>query len=112
MISVLSTPPVFASCAALLGLCVGSFLNVVIHRLPKMMERQWKAECAEVAGQEAAPWAHRPACEGVSGAGIGKRCTHLGDAKDQAEKNSPALFSPVFSVSRSMTSAFIEFGIA
>ena len=55
MISVLSTPPVFASCAALLGLCVGSFLNVVIHRLPKMMERQWKAECAEVAGQEAAP---------------------------------------------------------
>ncbi|MEY4598547.1 MAG: type 4 prepilin-like protein leader peptide-processing enzyme [Pseudomonadota bacterium] len=55
MISVLSTPPVFAACAALLGLCVGSFLNVVIHRLPKMMERQWKAECAEVAGQEAAP---------------------------------------------------------
>jgi len=55
MISVLSTPPVFASCAALLGLCVASFLNVVIHRLPKMMERQWKAECAEVAGQEAAP---------------------------------------------------------
>ncbi len=55
MISVLSNPPVFAACAALLGLCVGSFLNVVIHRLPRMMERQWKAECAELAGQEAAP---------------------------------------------------------
>jgi leader peptidase (prepilin peptidase)/N-methyltransferase len=51
----LSNPPVFAACAALLGLCVGSFLNVVIHRLPKIMERQWKAECAEVAGQEPAP---------------------------------------------------------
>jgi leader peptidase (prepilin peptidase)/N-methyltransferase len=49
----LSNPLVFALCAALLGLCVGSFLNVVIHRLPKMMERQWRAECAELAGQEA-----------------------------------------------------------
>jgi leader peptidase (prepilin peptidase)/N-methyltransferase len=34
------------------GLCVGSFLNVVIHRLPKMMEREWRAECAALAGQE------------------------------------------------------------
>lgn len=29
----------------LLGLCVGSFLNVVIHRLPKMMENEWRYEC-------------------------------------------------------------------
>lgn len=49
----LSNPLIFVLCAALLGLCVGSFLNVVIHRLPKMMERQWRAECAELAGQEA-----------------------------------------------------------
>ena len=34
--------------AGLLGLCVGSFLNVVIHRLPKMMEREWHAQCAEL----------------------------------------------------------------
>ena len=34
-----------------LGLLVGSFLNVVIHRLPKMMERQWTAECAELQGK-------------------------------------------------------------
>ncbi len=33
-----------------LGLLVGSFLNVVIYRLPKMMERQWAAECAELGG--------------------------------------------------------------
>jgi leader peptidase (prepilin peptidase) / N-methyltransferase len=32
-----------------LGLLIGSFLNVVIYRLPKMMERQWAAECAEMA---------------------------------------------------------------
>lgn len=54
----LSNPLIFAFCAALLGLCVGSFLNVVIHRLPKMMERQWQAECAELSGQEA-PTAER-----------------------------------------------------
>ncbi len=35
-----------------LGLLIGSFLNVVIHRLPQMMERQWAAECAELSGQE------------------------------------------------------------
>lgn len=49
----LSDPLIFAVCAALLGLCVGSFLNVVIHRLPKMMERQWRVECAELSSQEA-----------------------------------------------------------
>ena len=38
--------------AGLLGLCVGSFLNVVIHRLPIMMERQWRRECAELHGEE------------------------------------------------------------
>ena len=31
----------------LVGLLVGSFLNVVIHRLPKMMELRWAAECAD-----------------------------------------------------------------
>jgi leader peptidase (prepilin peptidase)/N-methyltransferase len=44
-------PAVFPWVSLALGLCVGSFLNVVIHRLPKMMERAWRAECAELAGQ-------------------------------------------------------------
>jgi len=35
---------------ALLGLCIGSFLNVVIHRLPLMLERGWKQESAELLG--------------------------------------------------------------
>lgn len=34
-----------------LGLLIGSFLNVVIHRLPKMLERQWALESAEILGQ-------------------------------------------------------------
>ena len=39
----------------LASLLVGSFLNVVIHRLPKMLERQWRAEFAEHTGHEPAP---------------------------------------------------------
>lgn len=35
-----------------LGMLIGSFLNVVIHRLPRMMERQWAAECRQY-GQDA-----------------------------------------------------------
>jgi len=40
--------PAFAFWAGLLGLVVGSFLNVVIHRLPKMMLRDWQAQAREV----------------------------------------------------------------
>lgn len=40
-----------SSIAAVLGLLIGSFLNVVIYRLPKMLEQQWAAECAEMAGK-------------------------------------------------------------
>lgn len=39
-----------AALAGLFGLLIGSFLNVVIYRLPKIMERQWAAECAEMTG--------------------------------------------------------------
>jgi leader peptidase (prepilin peptidase)/N-methyltransferase len=35
---------------AIVGLCIGSFLNVVIHRVPKMLERGWQAQCAELSG--------------------------------------------------------------
>lgn len=41
-----------AGMAGLLGLLIGSFLNVVVYRLPKIMERQWAAECAELSGTE------------------------------------------------------------
>ncbi|MEW8051770.1 MAG: A24 family peptidase [Candidatus Thiodiazotropha sp.] len=38
----------FLLCVILIGLVVGSFLNVVIHRLPKMMEQQWHRDCQEL----------------------------------------------------------------
>lgn len=48
----LVSPYFDATLAGMLGLLVGSFLNVVIYRLPKIMERQWAEECAELAGKE------------------------------------------------------------
>ena len=47
------SPELYAALVGLLGLLIGSFLNVVIYRLPKMMERQWADECAELAGKPA-----------------------------------------------------------
>ena len=46
----LETQQLEVALAAVVGLAIGSFLNVVIHRLPKMLERQWAEECAELAG--------------------------------------------------------------
>lgn len=49
------SPAALMVAVGLLGLCVGSMLNVVIHRLPKMMEAGWRAECAALEGREAPP---------------------------------------------------------
>ncbi len=48
-------PTVALYLAAAVGLCIGSFLNVVIHRLPKMMERGWQEQCAELRNEEPPP---------------------------------------------------------
>lgn len=37
-----------AAIGCVFGLVVGSFLNVVIHRLPRMLQREWRDECAEL----------------------------------------------------------------
>ncbi|MDD5175223.1 MAG: A24 family peptidase [Sterolibacterium sp.] len=48
--ALLSQPDYLAFACLLLGLMVGSFLNVVIHRLPQMMQRDWAVQCAEFQG--------------------------------------------------------------
>lgn len=68
MALLLAEPALFTGLVFLFSLLVGSFLNVVIHRLPKMMEADWHAQCAELRG-EAVPdaprynlWLPRSAC--------------------------------------------------
>ena len=48
----LAQPGVFPFVCGVLGLLVGSFLNVVIYRLPRMMEYDWQCQCAELRGEE------------------------------------------------------------
>jgi leader peptidase (prepilin peptidase) / N-methyltransferase len=45
------TPALGVAFTALFGLLIGSFLNVVIYRVPKMMEHAWAAEAAELRGE-------------------------------------------------------------
>ncbi|HUV99339.1 MAG TPA: A24 family peptidase [Gallionella sp.] len=55
-----TSPLAFTIMAGVLGLMIGSFLNVVIHRLPKMMERAWQQQCAELSQNGADEPAHAP----------------------------------------------------
>lgn len=63
-------PLLFAIVCGVLGLLVGSFLNVVIHRLPKIMERDWATQCVALSSEAAPPAAPynlmvpRSACPG------------------------------------------------
>ena len=84
MIGALLDPAVSTAAAAVLGLLVGSFLNVVIHRLPRMLERGWRAQCAELAGE--AP-ADEPAYNLVVPRSACPHCGH----RIRAHENVPVL---------------------
>ncbi|QDX82238.1 prepilin peptidase [Denitratisoma sp. DHT3] len=85
MQNLLLLPPAYwIGVCALLGLIVGSFLNVVIHRLPKMMERDWAIQCAELRGEEL------PAGEPLSLSRPASRCPACGHAISALE-NIPLL---------------------
>src|SRR5687767_12836684 len=49
------SPALFITCTVLLGLLVGSFLNVVIYRVPVMMDNALRAECESLANPDAPP---------------------------------------------------------
>ena len=70
--AILNDPALFVVLVGILGLLVGSFLNVVIHRLPKMMERDWQAQCAELRGDTL------PVTEPLSLARPRSRCSQCG----------------------------------
>ena len=82
--SVLPEPTALVVLAILVGLMVGSFLNVVIHRLPKMMERGWLTECAELRGETP------PLFEKLTLATPRSRCPHCGH-RITAIENIPVL---------------------
>jgi len=69
------SPAFFIGSAFVVGLIVGSFLNVVIHRLPVMMERDWKAQCQDYTGQAPAEDESR-----LTLAKPGSRCPDCGHA--------------------------------
>ncbi|MEM7254189.1 MAG: A24 family peptidase [Pseudomonadota bacterium] len=52
--------PLLFGIVAVFGMTIGSFLNVVMARLPVMMQRQWEANCREVSGEESPPSAQPP----------------------------------------------------
>ena len=84
LLDTLAQPQVFPIVCAILGLAVGSFLNVVIHRLPKMMERDWAIQCAELQGTQPPP------AEPMSLAKPRSRCPSCGH-KITAAENIPVL---------------------
>jgi leader peptidase (prepilin peptidase)/N-methyltransferase len=60
------SPAAFIAAALLVGLMVGSFLNVVIYRVPIMLERQWQSQSAIAAAELAAPAAPASATEAAA----------------------------------------------
>ncbi|MDR7094484.1 prepilin peptidase [Hydrogenophaga laconesensis] len=76
MLETAGTPA--ATLLGVLGLLVGSFLNVVIHRLPRMMELRWAAECAELQSEETASATAAPEAAPFNLMVPRSRCPHCG----------------------------------
>ena len=75
MLEYFQTSPVFfIGTVTVLGLLVGSFLNVVIYRLPLIVEREWQDECSRINGEATAGQAEPP----LGLIRPGSRCPHCG----------------------------------
>ncbi|NNJ93252.1 MAG: prepilin peptidase [Halobacteria archaeon] len=68
--------PLFLFATGILGLVVGSFLNVVIHRLPVIMERTWLHELREQQGEDKPADVSEPAYNLVTPASACPQCGH------------------------------------
>jgi leader peptidase (prepilin peptidase)/N-methyltransferase len=69
----------FIAFTLLLGLLLGSFLNVLIYRLPKMMEQAWQADCSAMQGQAIQP---TPACNLIRPRSFCPHCQQPINARD------------------------------
>ena len=92
---IMNEPVILTLVCALLGLVVGSFLNVVIHRLPQMLDREWDAQAADLLEQKGSA----DAAAKLRGAGAAARynlvtppstCPHCGH-RIRAWENIPIL---------------------
>ncbi len=84
LLAIQNHPPAWIAICAVLGLLVGSFLNVVIHRLPVMLDRGWKAQARELLDLPEEP------SEPFSLLAPRSRCPHCG-AMIRAWQNVPVL---------------------
>jgi leader peptidase (prepilin peptidase)/N-methyltransferase len=60
------SPALLIGCAFLLSLLVGSFLNVVIHRLPVMLDRQWRTQAEEMLAESGTAVPKAPGVPGIA----------------------------------------------
>jgi leader peptidase (prepilin peptidase)/N-methyltransferase len=75
-----NNPTLFLMTVGLLGLIVGSFLNVVIYRLPIMMEREWRTHCAELTDNDNSNQTGDDAASSFNLNTPRSRCPHCGHA--------------------------------
>jgi leader peptidase (prepilin peptidase)/N-methyltransferase len=88
-----AAPIFWVGVAFVLGLCIGSFLNVVIYRLPEMMRRDWLRECVEFLQEQGYTFKTRPAEPEESVFNLAKpdsRCPQCGH-KIRAWENLPVI---------------------
>jgi len=78
MLETLSAPSVFPWLALILGLLVGSFLNVVVHRFTRMLNREWRSQALDVVGE----WAQ----EGDAPPALRRSAAALGDVRESLRK--------------------------
>jgi leader peptidase (prepilin peptidase)/N-methyltransferase len=80
-----STPWLFVTCVFLLSLLIGSFLNVVIHRLPIMLDREWRKQAREILAEPAADAGGQP---------VEVSAAHQGDTASSAKEERFNLLVP------------------
>jgi leader peptidase (prepilin peptidase) / N-methyltransferase len=92
------SPGLFIGTALVLGLIVGSFLNVVIYRVPVMLERQWREQCAEITAADAqkqsavaGQGSEREGSTQVENAKAAPRSAHKTAQRENAVADSPGL---------------------